>query len=283
MGNIKKVMVVLWIVALVTILSSCVWWEKQVTNNSDDIKVENNVVKWDLLDYSESAVANAKWEIVIFFHASWCGVCVASKDDIMEKWVPENMTILIADFDTETTLKEKYWVTVQTTFVQVDNQGNMIKKWQWGKLDKILENVVKQEKVEQTEEILDVTETPVVMENTEVKEAPVSTENNEVASIVPWIYTDYSESALANAKWNVVLFFHASWCPACAWADKILQTEEIPEGLSIFKLDYDNSLDLRKKYKVTTQHTFVQIDSEWNFVSKWVWGKSVNDMLKNIK
>jgi thioredoxin 1 len=34
-------------------------------------------------------------------------------------------------------------------------------------------------------------------------------------------------------------------------------------------VDFDDSIELRKKYGVTVQHTFVQIDSSGGAIGKW--------------
>lgn len=71
---------------------------------------------------------------VIFFAASWCPTCNALDDDISENLsdIPGGVTILKADFDKETSLKADYEVRTQHTLVQVDQDGNMIKKWVGG-------------------------------------------------------------------------------------------------------------------------------------------------------
>ena len=110
--------------------------------DKNEIKeVVTTTTKWVYTDYSEDLVKNAKWKIVLFFHADWCPTCIATEKDILEKWVPDWLNIFNTDFDNEIKLKEKYGVLTQTTFVQVDNNGNMIKKWVWGKLDDIVESV----------------------------------------------------------------------------------------------------------------------------------------------
>jgi hypothetical protein len=50
----------------------------------------------------------------------------------------------------------------------------------------------------------------------------------------------------------------------------------------VFKTDYDTSNDLKTKYGVTYQHTFVQIDSSGNAITKWVGGDTAA-LIKNIK
>jgi hypothetical protein len=49
------------------------------------------------------------------------------------------------------------------------------------------------------------------------------------------------------------------------------------------KTDYDSNIDLRKKYGVTSQHTFVQIDSSGNLIKKWVWGRDVQDITERLQ
>jgi len=68
---------------------------------------------------------------VIFFAANWCPTCRRLDGAIMSALgeIPASLTILKADYDKETALKRKYGVTYQHTLVQVDKQGNLLKKW----------------------------------------------------------------------------------------------------------------------------------------------------------
>ena len=70
---------------------------------------------------------------------------------------------------------------------------------------------------------------------------------------------------------KVVLFFNASWCPTCQETQKNLESDPaaIPAGLTIVKVDYDNSDELKRKYGVTTQHTFVQVGADGAELAKW--------------
>lgn len=100
-------------------------------------------------------------------------------------------------------------------------------------------------------------------------------------------YQSYS-AELANAESarhrKVVLFFHAAWCPYCRAAEDtfLKNPERILPGVSVLKVDYDSSAELKKKYGVTTQHTFVQIDSSGNLVAKWISG-DIEALKKNIQ
>lgn len=70
-------------------------------------------------------------KVVLFFRATWCPTCAALDADIRSHLsdIPEGVTILDVNYDTETALKQKYGVTYQHTFVQVSTDGSMITKW----------------------------------------------------------------------------------------------------------------------------------------------------------
>ena len=95
-------------------------------------------------------------------------------------------------------------------------------------------------------------------------------------------YTPEKVSRAADG--NVVLFFHAPWCPTCRSADADItkNTATIPAGLSILKTDYDTYDELKKKYGVTYQHTFVQVDAAGNLIKKWS-GGDYSDILANVQ
>lgn len=82
-------------------------------------------------------------------------------------------------------------------------------------------------------------------------------------------YATYSANPAMYANTAVVLFFHASWCPDCKATNTSLTTAGVPAGLTVVKVDYDSMGDLKRKYGVTQQHTFVKIDASGKLVSKW--------------
>ena len=90
------------------------------------------------------------------------------------------------------------------------------------------------------------------------------------AMMVKGSFSDYDSAKLVNAeKGKVVLFFSANWCPTCQEANKNFNASAPPVGLTLLKVDYDNSNDLKKKYGVTYQHTYVQVDKNGNQIKKW--------------
>ncbi|MGB7963713.1 MAG: thioredoxin family protein [Propionicimonas sp.] len=95
---------------------------------------------------------------------------------------------------------------------------------------------------------------------------------------------DYQASMAEHAGSTVVYFFHAGWCPDCKAADSALTTPgvTIPMGVTIVKVDYDTATDLKRRYGVTMQHTFVQVDGAGEPVRTWA-GKTVDTILVDLK
>lgn len=80
-------------------------------------------------DYDSSVIAATAGTKLLFFHAPWCSQCRALETDIKQKGVPEGVAIIKVDYDTNQDLRKKYGVTLQTTVVRVDDQGNLVKKY----------------------------------------------------------------------------------------------------------------------------------------------------------
>ncbi len=82
---------------------------------------------------------------------------------------------------------------------------------------------------------------------------------------------DYNADQSKYADSKKVYFFHASWCPICQGIDKEIKADmsKIPAGVTFIKTDFDNSTDLRQKYGVTTQYTFVEVDSDGTEINQW--------------
>lgn len=98
-------------------------------------------------------------------------------------------------------------------------------------------------------------------------------------------YVDYFENSFAAASGKKrVYFFYATWCPTCkaSNADIVANLDKIPEGVVVFKTDYDKETKLKKQYGITYQHTFVQVDANGNEIAKWN-GGGVFEIVKNIK
>lgn len=83
-------------------------------------------------------------------------------------------------------------------------------------------------------------------------------------------YLDYADGAVEATAGPKVLFFHASWCPQCRKLDEELRAAGAPDGLTVFKVDYDSRTDLRQKYGVTLQTTVVFVDDRGEPISSTV-------------
>ena len=79
----------------------------------------------------------------------------------------------------------------------------------------------------------------------------------------------YESQMAQRVGTKVVYFFHAPWCPDCRATDAALTSSGVPEGLTVVKVDFDTATELRQKYGVTQQHTFVQVDPEGAAIGMW--------------
>lgn len=89
---------------------------------------------------------------------------------------------------------------------------------------------------------------------------PIASEPDEV--LPAGVYVDYSEEALATADGTRVLFFHAPWCPQCRALEEDILSADLPDGVTILKVDYDSHQALRQQYGVTLQTTLVALDED---------------------
>lgn len=99
-------------------------------------------------------------------------------------------------------------------------------------------------------------------------------------------YEAYSADKVARAaSGDVILFFRADWCPTCKAADANIKAnlKAIPENTTILDVNYDNSADLKKKYGVTYQHTFVQVDAQGNMIKKWSGSSTLAELLAQVQ
>jgi thiol-disulfide isomerase/thioredoxin len=75
-------------------------------------------------EYSDS-------NVVLFFNAVWCSTCKQARDNFEASLseIPEDLTIVVVDFDNALELRKQYGVTVQHTFIQIDSEGEALAKW----------------------------------------------------------------------------------------------------------------------------------------------------------
>ncbi|GAA1699532.1 hypothetical protein GCM10009792_19450 [Microcella alkalica] len=78
------------------------------------------------VDYRDGVIGETPGTKALFFHAPWCTQCRALEQSILEGEIPVGLTIIKADFDSETALRQQYGVTLQTTIVYVGDEGESL-------------------------------------------------------------------------------------------------------------------------------------------------------------
>lgn len=246
--------------------------------------------------YNGQDLSNIGTETVLFFFQASCGTCQKTHTDLIsQSELPDGVNVINVDFDTATELNEKYDVTTKHTFVLIDANGNMLAKEiglastqdivtfvtenSASNSEKVMDNsqeteIIDNESTEQEAEAsVEAQEDPIVESETET--AQVIEETVEIPVVASGIYKDYNGSIEKES----VLFFHASWCPSCVAADKGFSAEsELAINADIIKVDYDSESELKKKYGVTSQHTFVLVDADGNMIKKMVSGTKSSDL-----
>ncbi len=78
---------------------------------------------------ADAAMFHESGDVVLFFNASWCPTCQSTVKSLEADGVPAGLTVVSVDYDDATDLKKQYGVTVQHTFVQVDEAGAELAKF----------------------------------------------------------------------------------------------------------------------------------------------------------
>lgn len=81
------------------------------------------------VDYEHKIIEMTPGTKLLFFHASWCPQCRALDKDITSASIPDDVTVIKVDYDSHQDLRQKYGVTIQTTVVRVDDDGNLVDKY----------------------------------------------------------------------------------------------------------------------------------------------------------
>lgn len=128
---------------------------------------------------------------------------------------------------------------------------------------------------EWTEEEMKAMEGDEMMEDDEMMENDEVMENtDEEANLGNAQYIAYSETKYKEllGKEPFAIFFHAPWCPVCKGLEKDINAElsQFPKGVNILKADFDTETELRFKYDIGSQSTFVIVDGKGEYVKTLV-------------
>jgi len=99
-------------------------------------------------------------------------------------------------------------------------------------------------------------------------------------SVAYFTTEDEAMSMAKNAR--VVYFFAAGWCPNCRAAYQDIKTnfKAIPMDIKILFVNYDKAKDLKMKFGVTYQHTFVLLDGMGKPAKTWSGSATVAELVK---
>ena len=121
--------------------------EDKMMADEDEVMMEGS---GKYLEYDSSVLADNKDKRrVLFFYANWCPTCKPADLSFSnnEDKLPEGVVVVRVNYsDTETdagekALAEKYEITYQHTYVEIDAAGEVVKKWNGGALDELLTNL----------------------------------------------------------------------------------------------------------------------------------------------
>ena len=99
------------------------------TETPPPTQTETNTQPGTYIDYSADAIATTQDTKLLFFHASWCPQCQKMEASIEADGIPTGVTVFKVDYDSNQKLREQYGVTLQTTFVKIDDSGNKIESY----------------------------------------------------------------------------------------------------------------------------------------------------------
>ena len=88
-------------------------------------------------------------------------------------------------------------------------------------------------------------------------------------------FTTLKDAMMGPKDQTVVYFFAATWCPDCQATYKDLKVNfgMLPMDFKLVIVNYDKNPDLRKRYGITAQHTFLTLGPAGE--KKKVWAGSV--------
>ncbi len=126
---------------LLFVISSC-WTEVNTdTKTAENVIVEDTKIEkqeeafnqYNYVVYSAEKIKNATKLNVLFFNDSNSESIKELKKNLQQSKIHDWLVMYEIDFNTNEGLKTKYSITAPHTFVQVDNEGKAIRKWEGSK------------------------------------------------------------------------------------------------------------------------------------------------------
>lgn len=112
------------------------------SQSSDSNRASGNYINLGTYQSNQDQYSGTK--VVLFFNADWCSTCEVARTNFeaSKALIPSDLTIVIVDFDSALELRKQHGVTVQHTFVQIDEVGDTVAKWSGSiTIDEIVQNL----------------------------------------------------------------------------------------------------------------------------------------------
>lgn len=99
--------------------------------------------------------------------------------------------------------------------------------------------------------------------------APALAEGRAEANAVEYHSLDQLRTLAAQGP--TIVWFHADWCPVCHATMVSLRARwpEIPPELNLVIADYDQEAELKARYGITYQNTYVQVGRDAEQLQVW--------------
>lgn len=120
--------------------------DKQAMTENEMMMTESS----NYIEYTSTALGETSdSKRVLFFYANWCPTCRPVDTELRENsaQIPAGVSVIRVNYndpetdDEEAELAKTYGISYQHTFVQIDENGNEVTKWNGGGFEEILENV----------------------------------------------------------------------------------------------------------------------------------------------
>lgn len=112
---------------------------QQPANNSDAANAKGRYAQYEPQKVSETGFNTT----ILFFYASWCPECRSFKQAIESSPIPDGTQVLEVNYDSSSDLKKQHGVTLQSTFVKVNQNGDQQSKWVGYGKEKSLQAIIR--------------------------------------------------------------------------------------------------------------------------------------------
>jgi len=100
---------------------------------------------------------------------------------------------------------------------------------------------------------------------------PAQAEDAELPPANAVLFESLDQLRTLAAAGPTIVYFHAVWCPTCQATMTAFQARwpEVQPGLTLVIADYDAESELKARYGVTYQNTYVQVDANADKMQIW--------------